>query len=47
MKKETDTKQKRYINKMKDEGFYWLCHWVPIEFKERIKEYAKKLRKKQ
>lgn len=32
-----------FRQRMNKKGYEWLCHWVPKEFKEKIKEYAKSL----
>lgn len=34
-----------FRKKMREKGFVWLCHWVPKEVKEKVKEYARRLRK--
>lgn len=34
-----------YRKRMIKKGYCWLCHFVPMEFKEKIKEYAKQLRR--
>jgi len=48
MTKEENSKkfnrQYNYRKRMKEKGYYWLSHWVPLEFKEKVKAYAKKLR---
>ena len=30
---------------IEEKGYEWLCHWVPKGFKEKVKEFAKNLRK--
>jgi hypothetical protein len=35
-----------FRKRMKMKGYAWLCHWVPKEFKEKVKEFAKSLKEK-
>lgn len=35
-----------FRKRMQKKGYDWLCHWVPKEFKEKVKEFAKGLRDK-
>lgn len=50
MKKESpvnvNERMKNYRKRKVEDGFYWLCHWVPAEHKDKIVNYAKRLRGK-
>lgn len=35
-----------FRQRMKKKGYEWLCHWVPSEFKEKVKDFAKSLRER-
>jgi hypothetical protein len=35
-----------FRQRMREKGYEWLCHWVPSEFKEKVKDFAKRLQER-
>lgn len=44
LKENVNRRGKKFRKRMKNKGFVYLCHWVPLKFKEKIKDFAKFLR---
>ncbi len=45
-KKNSTEKNRVFRKRMKERGYSWVCAWVPIEYREKVKDFIKSLRAK-